>query len=1047
MALDHSRGMRCKARSTGYERVQASRPMQCDGVGKLQDLAPRRSITTSPLRGGEASRGAWGLMGMFRLSRSPSRLSTAWMWHLEGDPRPQSQAQGATSREPFFASSSASAQPRCYRLGPPRQLRDGIALPLGHGRRRVAAANRVRRLQQPGPGQLTRSRWKLPCVRGGCVEVEAEPPSPPALAVDWAPARAQRDDGTRRRHDDGTTTAKSCLLEALRPLSGPNCVGARCASTGAERPVCPVVVAALQPPPFPADPALRIALPPRPASRSTASAHSLGRLEGSTDSLLVRRTLPRSSPKVASALRLRWQPSGGDLAFNLSPSHPPPVGAGVFVSLPQALPASNDPHEIHAPTSSPKQRQQQTTPDPIERLSSPTSSIRHSLRRTPRFETTPSPEPRVHIAAASVGFSPSVTSSEHHRQVSSSVTGLEASLFDEGKDRETRHRRRGSQDLNEDHDQEFPDRPYSRHNPTSSSSAHRDRLEPHPAVRISKNTHSAILYALEEALRHPQVFTPDVVEESASMADLMAVSTAPAASNGNGLPSPRRPTAGPAPTGSPSGIRGPRMIMQERAAREARQRAEAEKQALERDRAEQEARLLEEAQRRNADRRSAGVAAGQGSGTDTRQQTDPRHQGQTTPPDTTQAPPRGSAGATAKRPSQQRPPQPAATQQTPPQTYTTAGAGQQQQQPPQEPDIGAQAGEPAAQSADVAKPRSSFPHAFERWETLSAHWEGLTSYWIRKLEQNKDDVNRDPVSTQLARQVTDLSAAGANLFHAVVELQRLRASSERKFQRWFFETRAELERAQEVNAMMEAALQKERRDRADAIRDAIDQERGTSKIQKQLTEMRKELSISKEEARRAWEELGRREQEERDRTYSLQTGQPTIVGGVQVVPMTQGGPSRHGAPRDPAGYQQEYGQGYPAEHTQAPPTQPTPPTAGSSSSGYYHPQQQQQQQQQQPAQPEVGGRRRADSEGGYSEDEHETPATTNPPSGGHEPPSTSAGGGQWTGAYSNPQDYSGQGYGTPGWDTVPRHHHPTRLSDVIEEEDERSRTSASVSRG
>jgi hypothetical protein len=51
--------------------------------------------------------------------------------------------------------------------------------------------------------------------------------------------------------------------------------------------------------------------------------------------------------------------------------------------------------------------------------------------------------------------------------------------------------------------------------------------------------------------------------------------------------------------------------------------------------------------------------------------------------------------------------------------------------------------------------------------------------------------------------------------------------------------------------------------------------------------MKRELQISKEEARRAWEELGRREQEERDRTLSLREGQPTLVGGVQVVPHVQ----------------------------------------------------------------------------------------------------------------------------------------------------------------
>jgi hypothetical protein len=339
------------------------------------------------------------------------------------------------------------------------------------------------------------------------------------------------------------------------------------------------------------------------------------------------------------------------------------------------------------------------------------------------------------------------------------------------------------------------------------------------------------------------------------------------------------------------------------------------------------------------------------------------------------------------------------------------------------------------------------------------------------LEQNQNEINRDPISQQLSRQVTDLSAAGANLFHAVVELQRLRASSERKFQRWFIETRAELERAREVNSMLETELEKERRERADAIRDALDNERGSSKAQKQLAEMRKELAISKEEARRAWEELGRREQEERDRNFSLQSslhsGQPTFIGGVQVVPMTPGLPvSRYASSR-------EYEQARTPEPTQPASTQPPPaPSAPGGPSGHY--QTGSEGSSRPPAAPAAPG-----SEGGFSEGEYvidaqgnfvldsqgkriafaappstisgsdvdaedyQTPATTNPPSGGYDIPTSSGGPGQWTGAYSETQDYSGQGYAAPGWETVPRHHHPTRLSDVIEEEDERSRTSAS----
>ena len=209
------------------------------------------------------------------------------------------------------------------------------------------------------------------------------------------------------------------------------------------------------------------------------------------------------------------------------------------------------------------------------------------------------------------------------------------------------------------------------------------------------------------------------------------------------------------------------------------------------------------------------------------------------------------------------------------------------QQPPSQGPTGAS----QSRSANT----SSFPHAFERWETLSSHWEGLTSFWIRRLEQNKQDVDGNPINQQMARQVTDLSAAGANLFHAVVELQRLRASSERKFQRWFFETRAEQERFRENQSKFDERLRNEQQVAADAqtALARLQKEKNSALSDKtlagrQVDEMRRELDIAKKEARRAWEELGRREQEERDRTTSLKQGQVTIVGGVQVVPMVQG---------------------------------------------------------------------------------------------------------------------------------------------------------------
>ncbi|MCJ1396649.1 hypothetical protein MMC18_009541 [Xylographa bjoerkii] len=246
-------------------------------------------------------------------------------------------------------------------------------------------------------------------------------------------------------------------------------------------------------------------------------------------------------------------------------------------------------------------------------------------------------------------------------------------------------------------------------------------------------------------------------------------------------------------------------------------------------------------------------------------------------------------------------------QQLPSQTrLTSGGAGTNQ----------AQAGVSAAPSFQRAPPlqstgtqsrnanTSSFPHALERWEALSSQWEGLTSYWIHRLDANSDELKGQPLNQQFARQVTDLSAAGANLFHAVVELQILRASSERKFQRWYHETRSELEQTHEKIAGLESALRAERQSHSEAPAaisrvdaEMLAAERAAAeevrrKADQMEKEMRRELQISRDEARRGWEEIGRMEQAERDRTTSLRNGEATLVGGVQVVPMQPSGTSR-----------------------------------------------------------------------------------------------------------------------------------------------------------
>lgn len=640
---------------------------------------------------------------------------------------------------------------------------------------------------------------------------------------------------------------------------------------------------------------------------------------------------------------------------------------------------------------------------------------------------------------------------------------------------------------------------------------------------VSSRTASAILYALEDAIRRPFTFTTDWDEVNASMSDMVGVAgpAGPAGPVGNGrvqngasrAPQPPAPIS----THPPSGVRTPTDIMRQRRDREARRKAEQEAREkeqndLERQQLEQE--LAEvQAQQAQAQTQTQQHAAGAPADPTSQRRTQPRApRGTQPPPDAvagSSARPGTSAGGPAYQvpavaadlPAQARPGPSSSQQQFAPAAQhvrsQSAAAGTSGQtgtggfsRSGQAP--ASQSGAP--QSLQQTK-RSGFPHAFERWETLSSHWEGLTSYWIRKLEQHNDDLEKDPLSQQLARQITDLSAAGANLFHAVVELQRLRASSERKFQRWFFDTRSEQERAKETQADLERQLKTERQGRADAFAAAQTAEQDKSRSEELLREMRRELQISREEARRAWEELGRREQEERDRTNSLRNGEPTLVGGVQVVPMVQGLPSRHttrpttrdGAyaggqpatsmgteyqnkPADPSAGHQYYDDGPPpmsptgsdpfiepvktdppsnkplyaeqpyehdptsAAYHGAPISEPDDRSyVGSSEAGDdydgHYPQPHGAMAFPPPA-PLSEGSDDYDDGGHFVTDGAYTSGPTSVPAHAPYPPTT--------------VDYSGQGWGVgTGWESVtPRHRHPTRLSDVLEE-DEPSRTSPS----
>lgn len=557
----------------------------------------------------------------------------------------------------------------------------------------------------------------------------------------------------------------------------------------------------------------------------------------------------------------------------------------------QQEPRFDDLYEYYDPGNDPLPQRQQQILTPISQTrpqSSPSSGVR-SLRRTPRLQerqTRPVVRSRTSTSALRASFRP------RGPRAQSDTPPLR---FDES----------GSTTP-----QDFQRLVRS------------EAFWPKRTTRITRNTHDAIVFALEAIRagggRSPKPLTADLLEEQARMSDLLRgnpPSSAPAsarAQNGGAARTTAAGDSGPTPTGPPR-YRTPTDVMRDRRAREARRAEEAARQRQ----------LQEEEERRRPQERVVGVGD-DSTRRQTRRTSNPPTQsynidGPSVPSASSARRPENQppqAGTTPARPGdstvlprvisantqrnrteayeQLNVPAPA----RPPVGRTNQPGQTQRPQQQGVPPAAAAAAAPPTQPTDqpgpqpsTAQGRTRFPNAFDRWEDLSSHWEGIVSSFLRKLQNNEDELAGKPIDRQMARQIDDLSAAGANLFHAVVELQRLRASSERKFQRWFFETRHEQEQAQLRQEELERQLAAEREARTHSSTSIEAARAERTRAEELVKEMRRELQISKEEARRAWEELGRREQEERERTIALRSGEPTLIGGVQVVPM-QGLPSR-----------------------------------------------------------------------------------------------------------------------------------------------------------
>ncbi|PYH47833.1 uncharacterized protein BP01DRAFT_409212 [Aspergillus saccharolyticus JOP 1030-1] len=763
------------------------------------------------------------------------------------------------------------------------------------------------------------------------------------------------------------------------------------------------------------------------------------------------------------------------LSSHPHPLHPQTIAA---VSYPYrgTFDETYEVHDPHTLTTLSPQRQQQAAPRPLpeptfDRELRPSSALGSTrlLRRTSRHFQRP----------------PSVDVSGRPAQIEQSIPVFVQSVSEHGGN--------GIAALPPALSEAHTD--YDDDEANSAPEDHLERADtsywPRRSTRVSPRTASAILWTLEEAIRKPFPFTTDWEEVNAPMADVAGIPGSTGFSaNGRTQNGSSRVAQGPVPVNPhpPSGVRTPTDIMRQRRDREARKKAEQEAKDREQEQSKAQGPAQPYAagvagdrgpQRRPTQRAPAGLEA-QESRTAAIPERSASNARRPEPFSPTQAPGTGAGHGYARPTTSAGQPNPAQPSQIPPQGSAGGSKPQGQAAASKQPGTGSQ--------SQQQNRRVPFPHAFERWETLSSHWEGLTGYWIRKLEQNNEALERDPLSQQMARQVTDLSAAGANLFHAVVELQRLRASSERKFQRWFFDTRTEQERAKELQAELERQIRTERQARSEALASLQKAESDKTRVEELLKEMRRELQISKEEARRAWEELGRREQEERERTNSLRNGEPTLVGGVQVVPMVTGASHRQASSTRPQTHESPYATGGAASGEEAPKStadtegqyygepaaSPTgtdpfvegqPPTSSPETQRQYpahyydpeagYPARPTSENDDRSYGPSVASSEPGEDEFGSSYRRNPQGPVVYPPTmsegsddyehgsldeSGYPPGSLPASSGSIYGGYNQAADYSGSGWGVgSGWESMtPRHRHPTRLSDVIEEEEPRT---------
>ncbi|KAK9476216.1 hypothetical protein V1514DRAFT_197650 [Lipomyces japonicus] len=169
------------------------------------------------------------------------------------------------------------------------------------------------------------------------------------------------------------------------------------------------------------------------------------------------------------------------------------------------------------------------------------------------------------------------------------------------------------------------------------------------------------------------------------------------------------------------------------------------------------------------------------------------------------------------------------------------------------------------------------------WDAICADVEGISGYWIQRLNAHETNITKKPRAAQLNTMVEGLTTTGMALLTAVVELQKRRAETNAKYAEWYEDYSQERARMAQLAQDMDEEMDHERGLRADLITQLEQATEAEANQRWMLEESRRELQAARLECRRAWAEVARLEEQQRQYSEWQLSGHSVTTEQAQAL--------------------------------------------------------------------------------------------------------------------------------------------------------------------